>query len=114
MVLFLFIFGLFVGSFLNVLVDRLQNNENPLTGRSHCDHCKKTLAWYDLIPLLSFVSTKGKCRYCGYRLSLFYPSIELVTGLLFTVTYLHVSTGGIFNFQFSIFNEILNPLPATQ
>lgn len=108
-VLFLFVFGLFFGSFLNVLVDRFQSNENPLTGRSHCDYCKKTLAWYDLLPLVSFISTGGKCRYCSSRLSPYYPFAELITGLLFVTAYLHVSAGGIFNFQFLIFNEILNP-----
>ncbi len=84
--MFLSISGLFVGSFLNVLVDRLPKDENPFTGRSHCEYCKKTLAWYDLIPLLSFVSTQGKCRYCRKRLSLFYPLIELTTALLFVLT----------------------------
>lgn len=99
MVLFLFIFGLFVGSFLNVLVDRFQNNENFLTGRSRCDYCKKTLSWYDLIPLFSFLSTNGKCRYCRQKLSFFYPATELATGVLFALTYF-----SIINNQLSIIN----------
>ena len=78
-----FILGVCVGSFLNVLVDRLPRNESFLKGRSHCEKCKKELAWYDLIPLLSFSFLKGKCRYCQVRLSWYYPAVELTTGFLF-------------------------------
>lgn len=83
--------GFIVGSFLNVLVDRLPKDESVVIGRSHCDKCKKTLAWYDLIPLFSFISLKGKCRYCNTRLSLYYPTIELTTGILFVLVFLFVS-----------------------
>ena len=70
MLLLLFIAGLFFGSFLNVLVDRIPRNENFIKGHSHCEFCKKTLQWHDLIPVLSFVFLKGKCRYFlqGYYL----------------------------------------------
>lgn len=90
------IFGLFVGSFLNVLVDRLPKNETVVKGRSHCDFCKKELQWYDLIPVFSFVFLKGKCRYCKRPLSIFYPIIEVSTGVMFVLTYMFVS------FQFII------------
>jgi leader peptidase (prepilin peptidase)/N-methyltransferase len=78
-----FISGTFIGSFLNVVVDRLQNGENILWGRSHCDKCKTSLVVEDLVPLLSFISLKGKCRYCKTKLSWFYPATEVLTGLLY-------------------------------
>jgi leader peptidase (prepilin peptidase) / N-methyltransferase len=97
---FVFVLGIFIGSFLNVLADRLPRGESAVKGRSHCEKCKKTLRWHDLIPLLSFIFLKGKCRYCRTRLSGYYPTVELMTGALFMLTaYLVLG-----NFQFSIFN----------
>lgn len=85
-----FVLGLLVGSFLNVLIDRLANEESPFKGRSHCDHCGKTLEPLDLIPVISFLWLGGKCRYCKRKLSWQYPLVELLTGILlvcFTVHY---------------------------
>jgi leader peptidase (prepilin peptidase)/N-methyltransferase len=84
---FLFLIGIFIGSFLNVIIDRLPRKETIAKGRSYCEFCKKELSWYDLIPLLSFLMLKGKCRYCHKKLSLYYPIIELSTGILFALTY---------------------------
>ena len=81
---FIFILGTAVGSFLNVLIDRLPN-EKKITGRSKCDHCRHKLAWYDLVPVLSFFLLEGKCRYCGKKLSLQYPLVEVLTGLMFVI-----------------------------
>ncbi len=78
-----FIIGVFFGSFLGVLVDRIHIGESIVKGRSHCDFCKKELSPLDLIPLLSFIYLNGKCRYCKHKLSLHYPLIELTTGLFF-------------------------------
>lgn len=78
-----FLFGLAVGSFLNVLIDRLAKGESPFKGRSHCDHCRKTLSPSDLLPVVSFILLKGRCRYCKKKLSRQYPLIEVVTGCLF-------------------------------
>lgn len=94
---FIFFIGLFVGSFLNVLADRLPREESVVRGRSHCEKCGKDLAWYDLIPLFSFIFLKGNCRYCGTRLSWYYPAVELTTGALFVITAFFV----LDNFQFS-------------
>lgn len=80
-------FGLFFGSFLNVVVDRLPRNESIVKGRSHCEACKKTLAWYDLIPVFSYLFLRGACRYCHARLSSYYLISELVTSLLFALTF---------------------------
>ena len=81
-VLVLFIFGLFIGSFLNVLIWRLPRREKWIRGRSRCVHCKHGLAWYDLIPLLSFVWLMGKCRYCKRPIAMLYPIVEMANGLL--------------------------------
>src|SRR3989344_25048 len=96
--IFLFFLGTIIGSFLNVLIDRLPREES-IMGRSHCDHCKKTLSPIDLIPVLSFLFLKGKCRYCGKKLSLQYPGIEILTGVLFVL---------IYNFKFLIYNSNSN------
>ncbi|OGH23665.1 MAG: hypothetical protein A2629_03150 [Candidatus Levybacteria bacterium RIFCSPHIGHO2_01_FULL_41_15] len=88
---FLFIIGICVGSFLNVLIDRIPQGQSPLKGRSYCDHCRKSLAWYDMVPLFSSVFLKGKCRYCKLSISSYYPLVELVTGLMFVLTFLYLS-----------------------
>lgn len=80
---FVFILGLFVGSFLNLVADRLVSGEPILIGRSHCDFCKKVLKVVDLVPVFSFLSTFGRCRYCKKKLSLSYPLSELLTGSMF-------------------------------
>jgi len=78
-----FIVGLIVGSFLGAVNYRLKNAEDIVWKRSHCRHCKRTIRWYDNIPLLSFIVLWGKCRECEEKISLQYPLIELLTGLLF-------------------------------
>ncbi|NTW22352.1 prepilin peptidase [Candidatus Falkowbacteria bacterium] len=88
---FIFFFGLIIGSFLNCLIWRLHKDETVL-GRSYCPHCRHQLAWYDNVPILSYVALKGKCRYCGKSISWQYPAVELVTGLLFLGSF-------IFNLQ---------------
>lgn len=77
-----FIFGASIGSFLNVLIDRLPKEEN-INGRSHCDHCGKKIAWYDLFPIISFIFLKARSRCCKKKLSFQYPLIETITGLIF-------------------------------
>lgn len=82
----IFVFGLIVGSFLNVLIYRLPQNLS-LLGRSFCPNCKKKISWYDNIPLLSFILLKGKCRFCHSPISLQYPIVELLTGILFVLIF---------------------------
>lgn len=84
--LIIFILGASIGSFLNVLIDRLPKNES-INGRSHCDHCRKKLAWYDLFPIISFFVLGGKTRCCRKKLSWQYPLIELVTGFIFFMVF---------------------------
>jgi len=87
----IFLFGISLGSFLNVIIYRLPKDEK-ISGRSRCPHCKKVICWYDLIPVFSFIMLSGKCRYCHQKISLQYPLVEIATGILFLL---------IFNFQFS-------------
>ncbi len=81
--LWIFLVGLAIGSFLNVVVYRVLTGESPFKGRSKCDFCQKQIAWYDNIPLLSFVFLKGRCRNCGKKISWRYPILELLSGCLF-------------------------------
>jgi prepilin signal peptidase PulO-like enzyme (type II secretory pathway) len=86
--LLLFIFGLAAGSFINVITLRYQPAQKILDkkiigGRSHCPICLKTLAWYELIPIFSFFIQRGRCRGCGHKISLQYPLVEILSGLIF-------------------------------
>ncbi len=85
--LFLFIFGAVIGSFLNVLIYRTIKGESWVTGRSRCDYCRHKIAWYDNIPILSFLFLRGKSRCCQKQIPLSYPFVELITGLLFVWWY---------------------------
>ena len=84
----LFILGLAFGSFINVLAvryepDRWLVRRDILVGRSHCPHCGKVLSWFELVPLLSFILQRGRCRQCHRKLSLQYPLAELISGFIF-------------------------------
>lgn len=90
LVMLFFILGTSLGSFLCVVIDRFQRQEQIVRGRSHCDYCNHVLGFFDLLPLFSYLFLGGRCRYCKKRFSLFYPLIEGTTGLLFAVTILAV------------------------
>lgn len=81
------IFGLCVGSFLNVVIHRLPLGQSVVTPRSYCPHCDQKIAWYDNIPLFSFLFLRGKCRRCGQKISWHYPVVELLTLFLSVGTY---------------------------
>jgi len=91
-----FIFGCCIGSFLNCAIYRMEHQKRFVKGRSFCPKCKHKLSCCDLIPILSFLILKGRCRYCKQKIAIQYLIAEIATGLLFLL---------IFNFQFSIFNE---------
>lgn len=82
---FLFVLGLIVGSFVAALSYRFPKKISISRGRSFCPECKKTIRWFDNIPLLSYSLLGGKCRYCTERISPRYPLIEAVTGVLFVL-----------------------------
>jgi len=81
-IIFVFIFGLIVGSFLNVVIYRYHTGK-IINGRSICFSCGKTLKWYELIPVLSFLFLRGKCSVCKSKISWQYPIVEIITGILF-------------------------------
>ena len=87
MILIILLLGLCFGSFVNVLIYRLPKGFS-LMGRSFCPKCKKTISWYDNVPLLSYLLLKGRCRRCKKTISIIYPIIELSTALIFLVTFL--------------------------
>jgi prepilin signal peptidase PulO-like enzyme (type II secretory pathway) len=91
--LLFFVFGIVMGSFYNVVAYRIIKNDyrGILTDRSACPNCNTRLKPKDLVPLLSYIYLKGKCRYCGSKISFIYFSFELLTGISFVLTYIYFS-----------------------
>ena len=83
-----FIFGLIIGSFLNVVIFRLNTQKSFMSGRSKCLACQKALSWYELFPILSFIFLGGRCKGCKTRISWQYPLVEFLTGLVFACLFL--------------------------
>ena len=83
-----FVVGLCVGSFINVIIFRLDKKSGILNGRSECPKCKTQLKWYDLVPVFSFIMLRGKCRYCRKKISYVYPFVEILTGLIFVIFFI--------------------------
>jgi leader peptidase (prepilin peptidase)/N-methyltransferase len=86
--LILFVYGTVIGSFLNVVIYRTPKKEQVVSGRSRCMSCGHTLAWYDLFPVLSWVSLRGKCRYCKTKVSGRYALVEMLCGVSFATAFL--------------------------
>lgn len=80
--------GLCIGSFLNVCAYRLPLGESVVHPRSRCTSCGRMLSWFDNLPVVSWVALRGRCRTCGEPVSWMYPAVEIVTALVFAVTYL--------------------------
>lgn len=87
MYIIMFILGVVLGSFYNVLAYRISIKESIVFPSSHCANCKHELKFFDLIPIFSYLFLRGKCRYCKKKISIIYPIIELLTGLLFVLSY---------------------------
>lgn len=87
------ILGLLIGSFLNVCIYRIPRDESIAYPPSHCTSCGKRIMWYDLIPVLSYIFLRGRCRGCGEKISIKYPIIELLTGLAFLGLYIQFGIG---------------------
>jgi leader peptidase (prepilin peptidase) / N-methyltransferase len=77
------LFGLLIGSFLNVCIYRLPRDLSVVTPRSFCPECEHTIAWYDNVPVVTYLVLRAKCRRCGARIPWRYPMVELLTGVLF-------------------------------
>ena len=105
--LYIFIFGLIIGSFLNALLYRLYENETMM-GRSYCPKCRKQIVWYDNIPVFSFIFLRGKCRHCHKKISWQYPVVELITGILFLLAFWNIFEFRISNFDITYFLSTFN------
>jgi prepilin signal peptidase PulO-like enzyme (type II secretory pathway) len=85
--LYITVFGAIIGSFLNVVADRVPQGESVVTPPSHCPHCQKRLQPLDLIPVMSWILLRGRCRHCQTRISWQYPLVEAVTAILWALVY---------------------------
>lgn len=94
----IFLFGTFIGSFLNVVIYRMPREKSIVYPPSTCPICKNRIKWYDNIPILSYILLKGKCRFCKSNISIRYPTVEFLTGIFAVFTYLKFG----FNFYFFI------------
>lgn len=104
-----FILGTVIGSFLNVVIYRLPRKENLSYPGSHCPVCNEKIKWYDNLPILSYVALGGKCRVCKTKISMQYPLIELMTGIIFVMIYLKFGFS-IKTIKFFIFACLLIPI----
>lgn len=98
--------GFCIGSFLNVVICRVPNEESIVKDNSYCPHCKKRIKIIDLVPLISYIFLKGKCRYCGEKISSRYFFVELITGLVFASFYIKYGFSPEF-FAFSFLMSVL-------
>lgn len=81
----IFLFGIVIGSFLNVCIYRIPKKEDIVKTPSHCMACGYRLAWYDMFPVFSYLALRGRCRKCGTKLSVQYPLIEATNGILYVL-----------------------------
>src|SRR5579863_7393487 len=107
-----FLAGLLIGSFLNVCVFRMPRDLSVVRPRSFCPACEKPIAWYDNVPLLSYILLRGKCRQCGWRVPLRYPIVELLTGLAFATCFAALGLT-LPAFKYALFSAMLIVLIAT-
>ncbi len=104
-----FVFGAIVGSFLNVVIFRINTRKSffgSFGGRSACMSCRNQLRWYELVPLLSFLGLRGRCKNCKTKISIQYPLVEITTGLIFACLFLKFSAldGSVLGGQEFVFN----------
>ena len=83
----MFIIGAFLGSFYNVIGSRIPKEESIIYPPSHCTHCNHRLKPYELIPIISYIIQKGKCRKCHKKIGIIYPMSEIITGIIFMISY---------------------------
>lgn len=102
----IFLYGIVIGSFLNVCIYRIPNNQSLISPPSHCGNCDTRLKWKDLIPIGSYLWLKGKCRYCNSKISMRYPLVEGLTGILLVGIYIRYGIGVSF-FKYSLLTLFL-------
>ncbi|NLO25178.1 MAG: prepilin peptidase [Clostridiales bacterium] len=93
---FVFLLGLIVGSFLNVCIYRIPAGQSFVYPPSRCTSCGRRLIWYHMVPVASYVFLKGKCGYCGERISPVYPAVELTNAVLYLAAFHRLGTGVLF------------------
>lgn len=98
--------GLLIGSFLNVCIYRIPKGKSISYPPSHCPRCETRLKPIDLIPILSYILNKGKCRYCGEGISPQYPIVELLNGVIYLILYLKFGLTILF-FKYAILSSLL-------
>jgi prepilin signal peptidase PulO-like enzyme (type II secretory pathway) len=111
LLLFSFLFGLCIGSFLNAVIYRLPRKISLSKSRSHCPGCNKLIFWYENIPLLSYLFLRGKCSKCDFKIPFQYPLIELIVGifaLFITPNSLELNNLWSYFFYVSIFSSFLS------
>lgn len=106
MIYLIILFSLIIGSFLNVCIYRIPRGKSIVYPPSHCTKCGTRLKAYDLIPIISYIITTGKCRYCGECISLQYPMVELFNGFLYLILYLRFGVDLIF-LKYALLSSIL-------
>ena len=102
-----FLFGTIIGSFLNVVIYRYNSGTSPLTGRSQCFACGRTLVWYELFPVFSFFAQRGRCGKCKVKLSWQYPVVEILSGMIFVAVFSHGKSIPETVFLLTIFSTLL-------
>ncbi|URZ15155.1 prepilin peptidase [Clostridium felsineum] len=88
MTIIIFVIGIIIGSFLNVCTIRIPKGESIIYPPSHCTKCGKKLKWYDMMPILSYIIIKGRCRYCNEKIGFRYFGFEILCGTIFLMLYL--------------------------
>ncbi len=89
MYILVWLLGICIGSFLNVVIYRMPKGESVVVGHSYCPKCKKRLKWYELFPIFSYIFLRGKCKDCKNQISLWYPLTEAINGFLFILIFMN-------------------------
>jgi leader peptidase (prepilin peptidase)/N-methyltransferase len=106
-IIFSFLFGLAIGSFLNVLIYRIPEGISIVKPNSFCPHCRKSITWYENIPVVSYILLKGKCSGCQQSISIHYPIVELITGCLFLYLFIQYRLSAEFFFYIYFFCSLI-------
>lgn len=105
--LFVFIFGILIGSFLNVVIYRIPKGESIVFPASKCQSCQTPLKWYHNVPIFSWLFLKGKCGFCAEKISMQYPLIELATGIIAVSLFYKLGLVWYFPIVFAVFTLLL-------
>ena len=128
-ILVFFIFGIVIGSFLNVVILRIPKKESVVFPASHCPTCKTPLKWWHNIPIFSYIALKGKCAFCNEKISIQYPLVELMSGiivasvyykegfnifsLMLMLSFLSLLVSSMVDLKYKAITYVMNVLPVT-